>query len=200
MYEYANFARPQGAKDKKPRKRRAAAIAGGVLGGGALLGAGARYGGAALATRNAQSRLYNGPSAQNRRSNRVDRWKDMKMPINTARDAQSGGARGQLGRDVESLKGIGRRVRDYDYKGAPGRAWELTKAAPGRVGQSFKNAYSAATTGQGIGGMKGALARGKAVLGTGAGRAGAIGAGGLALGGAGLGIYKAIQNRRKNRK
>jgi hypothetical protein len=50
---YAEFARTKGAKDKGKRKSRAGMIAGGVAGAGAL-GAGIRYGGAALNYRKAQ--------------------------------------------------------------------------------------------------------------------------------------------------
>ena len=52
---YAEFARTKGAKDKEKRKSRAGLIAGGIAGAGTLA-AGARYGGAEIATRGAIAR------------------------------------------------------------------------------------------------------------------------------------------------
>lgn len=112
--ETIEFARKRGSRDKKKRKRKGMSTAAkvglgaaGVVGGAAAL----RYGGAAAKTALAQRRLYNGPAAMGKKANRVGGWKDMKMGVNTGRDAASGGARGQLGRDVQAVKNFGSKVK-----------------------------------------------------------------------------------------
>lgn len=138
MAEYEQITRGTTAefkrgKDKKKRKRRglgfyAGVGAAGTAGIGAL-GAAARYGGAAASTALAQRRLYNGAPGTNAKSNKIDGWKNMKMDVNTARNAASGGARGQLKRDVDSAKQLGSKIKNYDYKGIPGKLGNKAKAA-----------------------------------------------------------------------
>ena len=85
--KYAEFAE----KKKDNRRRNAMIGAGSVAGLGAI-----RYGGAAAKTALAQRRMYNGVGGKG--------LKGQKMSVNTAKDAMSGGARGQLGRDLKAVK------------------------------------------------------------------------------------------------
>lgn len=195
-YQAAEFRR---GKDKKKRKRRGALATAGMVAGGlagaAGLGAAARYGGAAASTALAQRRLYNGASVSNRKSNKLDDWKNMKMDVNTGRNAASGGAKGQLDRDVKAVKDFGSKVKNYDYKGIPGR-----------VGGAFQKTGDYASRGYQIGkgdakGIRG-VARGvmggaSAALGTKVGKiAAGLSAAGLAAG-AGYGAYRMMNKKKK---
>ena len=122
----AEFARK---KDKNNTARNVA------IGGASVAGAGGaiRYGGAAANTTLAQRRLYNGAAVMNRKSNRVNDWKNMKMNVNTASNAVSDGARGQLKRDVEALKGLPKTM-----KNAAGKAGRTARSYTGMVGNTVK--------------------------------------------------------------
>lgn len=181
----ADFARGRG-KDKKKRKSRAGLYAGigaGAVGLGGLGAAGMRYGKPEYDMRKAQKNF------------------DAKGYL-----AARGGAKGQFDRDVQSLKDMGDRVKNYDYKGAPGRAFDSVKAGGNRAKSAFETivgnaqSYGAAERGSATG-MKGF---GKAAIGglkgISATRAGKIGLGLAAAGtaaGAGYGIYKAMKKGKK---
>jgi hypothetical protein len=151
----ADFAR---GKDKKKRKSRAGLYAGigaGAVGLGGLGAAGMRYGKPEYDMRKAQKNF------------------DDKGYL-----AARGGAKGQFDRDVQSLKDMGDRVKNYDYKGAPGRAFDGIKGAAGKAGKfaSLRGQQAAALA---------TSAPGLAVLGAGL------------TAGAGYGIYKAYKKGKK---
>jgi hypothetical protein len=151
----ADFAR---GKDKKKRKSRAGLYAGigaGAVGLGGLGAAGMRYGKPEYDMRKAQKNF------------------DAKGYL-----AARGGAKGQFDRDVQSLKDMGDRVKNYDYKGAPGRAFDGIKGAAGKAGKfaSLRGQQAAALA---------TSAPGLAVLGAGLTAA------------AGYGIYKAMKKGKK---
>jgi hypothetical protein len=153
----ADFARGRG-KDKKKRKSRAGLYAGigaGAVGLGGLGAAGMRYGKPEYDMRKAQKNF------------------DAKGYL-----AARGGAKGQFDRDVQSLKDMGDRVKNYDYKGAPGRAFDGIKGAAGKAGKfaSLRGQQAAALA---------TSAPGLAVLGAGL------------TAGAGYGIYKAMKKGKK---
>ena len=153
----ADFARGRG-KDKKKRKSRAGLYAGigaGAVGLGGLGAAGMRYGKPEYDMRKAQKNF------------------DAKGYL-----AARGGAKGQFDRDVQSLKDMGDRVKNYDYKGAPGRAFDGIKGAAGKAGKfaSLRGQQAAALA---------TAAPGLAVLGAGL------------TAGAGYGIYKAYKKGKK---
>jgi len=153
----ADFARGRG-KDKKKRKSRAGLYAGigaGAVGLGGLGAAGMRYGKPEYDMRKAQKNF------------------DDKGYL-----AARGGAKGQFDRDVQSLKDMGDRVKNYDYKGAPGRAFDGIKGAAGKAGKfaSLRGQQAAALA---------TSAPGLAVLGAGL------------TAGAGYGIYKAYKKGKK---
>jgi len=153
----ADFARGRG-KDKKKRKSRAGLYAGigaGAVGLGGLGAAGMRYGKPEYDMRKAQKNF------------------DAKGYL-----AARGGAKGQFDRDVQSLKDMGDRVKNYDYKGAPGRAFDGIKGAAGKAGKfaSLRGQQAAALA---------KSAPGLAVLGAGL------------TAGAGYGIYKAMKKGKK---
>jgi hypothetical protein len=153
----ADFARGRG-KDKKKRKSRAGLYAGigaGAVGLGGLGAAGMRYGKPEYDMRKAQKNF------------------DAKGYL-----AARGGAKGQFDRDVQSLKDMGDRVKNYDYKGAPGRAFDGIKGAAGKAGKfaSLRGQQAAALA---------TSAPGLAVLGAGL------------TAGAGYGIYKAYKKGKK---
>jgi hypothetical protein len=170
-YQAAEFKR---GKDKKKRKRRGALatagmIAGGLAGAGALA-AGARYGGAEASTRLANRRLTKDMETYQDGNISNVKAKGQRVNINTMRNAQSGGAKGQLDRDVQAIKDFGSKVKNYDYKGIPGR-----------VSDAASRAYGA----------------GRAALGTTGGKIGAgLGAAAL-LGGAGYGAYRMMNKKKK---
>jgi hypothetical protein len=191
----ADFARGRG-KDKKKRKSRAGLYAGigaGAVGLAGLGAAGMRYGGAELSKRKQLDKL---------RKARVGA-----DDISSLGDEMAGrGAKGRFDRDVQSLKDMGDRVKNYDYKGAPGRAFDSVKAGGNRAKSAFETivgnaqSYGAAERGSATG-MKGF---GKAAIGglkgISATRAGKIGLGLAAAGtaaGAGYGIYKAMKKGKK---
>lgn len=176
MESDAEFARRRGSKDKTKRRSRLAnaGIAAGGLAGATALGAGARYGGAEISTRLAERRLYNGASPQNKSKNGLNDWKKMKMNVNTARNAASGGAKGQW-------------VRDKAYM----------QSVPGRLKASGTSAVNAFKGGKGIGGKLGGVFNSGKV-----GRYGMLGAGvatGGALVGGGIMGAKAYRNRKKKK-
>ena len=153
----ADFARGRG-KDKKKRKSRAGLYAGigaGAVGLGGLGAAGMRYGKPEYDMRKAQKNF------------------DVKGYL-----AARGGAKGQFDRDVQSLKDMGDRVKNYDYKGAPGRAFDSVKGAAGKASKfaSLRGQQAAALA---------TSAPGLAVLGAGL------------TAGAGYGIYKAYKKGKK---
>jgi hypothetical protein len=92
--------------------------------------------------------------------------------------AARGGAKGQFDRDVQSLKDMGDRVKNYDYKGAPGRAFDSVKGAAGKASKfaSLRGQQAAALA---------TSAPGLAVLGAATAAAG------------GYGIYKAYKKGKK---
>ncbi|GAA6622916.1 hypothetical protein [Scytonema sp. NUACC26] len=207
--QVANFGR---GKDKSKRKRRGAgfyAAAGAAgLAGAAAVGGAARYGGAAASTSLAKRRLTK--DFENYTDTNIGKMtaKGQKVNINTAKNAASGGARGQLDRDVAAVKSFGSKVKNYDYKGAPDRAWNAAKEVPGKIGASAKRAGTALTTKTGAGNTNaGVLREGANRLGNvwksgKVGKAGLIGAGALGaagLAGAGYGAYK-MMNRNKKKK
>ena len=172
----ADFVRSRG-KDKKKRKSRAGLYAGIGAGATGLAGAGAagiRYGGAEMATRKGRTE-----AAKNF---------DAKGYL-----AAGNGAKGRFDRDVQAVKDMGDRVKNYDYKGVPGRAFDSMKSAgssvknydykgiPGKLGNAAKEGFSKAKGFAGTTGCK-----------VGLGLAGA----GL-VGGAGYGIYKAMKKGKK---
>jgi hypothetical protein len=170
-YQAAEFKR---GKDKKKRKKRglgfyAGVGAGGLTGAGALA-AGARYGGAELGSRKAGKELSDlrmktglGGSVDPNESQRLAR----KM---------RGGAKGQLNRDVQAVKDFGSKVKNYDYKGIPGRVGEAAKNVAGKAGNAWMNSY----------GKLGLLGGGLATAGT-------LGA----LGAAGYGAYRMMNKKKK---
>ena len=187
-------------KDKSTRKKRGLLAnigigAAGVAGAGTL-GAGVRYGSAAAKSALAQRALYNGAG------------KKTSMGINTARDAVSGGARGQLMRDVEGVKGLGSRAVRTGASGLElGKAAiKNPKAAAAFLGQKVRNAGTNAAM-LGRDGFANASEAGKRVGGDVAKAYSKIGAGKLALGiggaaalgAAGYGGYKLLQNRKKKK-
>ena len=153
----ADFARGRG-KDKKKRKSRAGLYAGigaGAVGLAGLGAAGMRYGKPEYDMRKAQKNF------------------DDKGYL-----AARGGAKGQFDRDVQSLKDMGDRVKNYDYKGAPGRAFDSVKGAAGKASKfaSLRGQQAAALA---------TSAPGLAVLGAATAAAG------------GYGIYKAYKKGKK---
>jgi hypothetical protein len=187
----ADFAR---GKDKKKRKSRAGLYAG--LGAGAgLAGIGTRYAGAEISSRMGSKYL--------------DRPQDKMTAqgyLKARKAAESGGGGELFNRDIKAVKDLGGRVKNYDYKGAPGRAFDSVKAGGNRAKSAFETivgnaqSYGAAERGSATG-MKGF---GKAAIGglkgISATRAGKIGLGLAAAGtaaGAGYGIYKAMKKGKK---
>jgi hypothetical protein len=158
----ADFARGRG-KDKKKRKSRAGLYAGigaGAVGLGGLGAAGMRYGKPEYDMRKAQKNF------------------DAKGYL-----AARGGAKGQLGRDVQSLKDMGNRAKSA-FETIVGNAQSYGAAERGSA-TGMKGFGKAA-----IGGLKGISAT----------RAGKIGLGLAAAGtaaGAGYGIYKAMKKGKK---
>jgi hypothetical protein len=163
----ADFARGRG-KDKKKRKSRAGLYAGigaGAVGLGGIGAAGVRYGGAELSRRKQLDKL---------RKARVG-----SDDISSLGDEMAGrGAKGKFDRDVQSLKDMGSKIKNYDYKGAPGRAFDGIKGAAGKAGKfaSLRGQQAAALA---------TSAPGLAVLGAGL------------TAGAGYGIYKAMKKGKK---
>jgi hypothetical protein len=160
----ADFAR---GKDKKKRKSRAGLYAG--IGAGALaLGAPAvRYGGAEVMSRMAGNKMKKSGKARH-----------PELLYGKGYSESGGGAKGALGRDVQSVKDMGNRV-----KGAAGSAFDKVKNAdykgmPGKFGSmASRRAQQAAALAT--------SAPGLAVLGAGAAAAG------------GYGIYKAMKKGKK---
>lgn len=170
----ANFKR---GKDKKKRKSRTGMIAAGIAGAGAVGGAGVRYG------RQAMDFRGQGKAKSQASQMRIDKA------------IAGGGAKGQLDRDIESVKK------------APGKLFNSLKEAPGKAKASGERALKAATTKTGAGNTsKGMLREPISRLGNvfksgKVGKAAVIGAGlggAAAVGGAGYAAYKAMK-KRKNR-
>jgi hypothetical protein len=164
----ADFARGRG-KDKKKRKSRAGLYAGigaGAVGLGGLGAAGMRYGGAEIGKKTADSRLSK------------DMYRSQSAKLKDDILSRSGGAKEVFDRDVQSLKDMGSKIKNYDYKGAPGRAFDGIKGAAGKAGKfaSLRGQQAAALA---------TSAPGLAVLGAGL------------TAGAGYGIYKAMKKGKK---
>lgn len=177
----ADFARSRGSKDKKKRKSRAGLYAG--IGAGALaLGAPAvRYGGAEIGKRTADSRLSK------------DMYRSQSAKLKDDILSRSGGAKGALDRDVQAVKDMGDRVKNYDYKGVPGRAFDSMKSA----GSSVKNYDYKGIPGKLGNAAKEGFSKAKGFAGTTGGKVGLGLAGAGLVGGAGYGIYKAMKKGKK---
>lgn len=188
----AEFARRKGAKDKKKRMSRGtmAAIGAGSLAGAGAIGAGIRYGGAELRSRKAGKELA-GLREKAGLGGTVDSAESQRL----ARQMR-GGAKGRFRADVQAAKDLGSRIKNYDYKGTPGRAWESAK----RAGKALQTKSGVGDTNAGwlrepVNRLGNVWKSGKA------GQAGLVGAGLLgasAVAGGGYAAYKALK-KRKNR-
>lgn len=213
--EMATFGR---GKDKKKRKSRGALIAGGVAAGAVGAGAAARYGGAeasraiarkratGLSTKaNEAEQAYK--KAQGAALDGVDdggkafaaRNKAYGAASKNAKVMRSGGAKGQLKRDVNALRGI-----KLGKKRTVGSALDVIGGSLKQVGQATKGGFRKGKLGEtgakrALGGVKGAVRGAWSAGKTGKGAvigAGLLGAGALA--GAGYGAYK-LANRKKKK-
>jgi hypothetical protein len=178
----ADFARSRGSKDKKKRKSRAGLYAG--IGAGALaLGAPAvRYGGAEVMSRMAGNKMKKSGKARH-----------PELLYGKGYSESGGGAKGALDRDVQAVKDMGDRVKNYDYKGVPGRAFDSMKSA----GSSVKNYDYKGIPGKLGNAAKEGFSKAKGFAGTTGGKVGLGLAGAGLVGGAGYGIYKAMKKGKK---
>lgn len=179
---YAEFARTKGAKDKGKRKSRAGMIAGGVAGAGAL-GAGVRYGGAAASTALAQRAIDKGKMSQ-------------KNSKGLLRRAGSGGARGQLARDLEYAKNLPKGVASGVAGSKAGRyvSNKADSVAKSKLGQGVASKYA---------GLKDVLTKERGTnkyIGKTLGGRITRGGGLLAAAGGTAAVLSYLKNRKKNKK
>lgn len=160
-------------KDKMKRHRKGM-IAGGVAAGLGAAGIAGRYSG-----------------GFDKAKIMLDRSRGKATKIGDIR-ASKVGPKKRFGRDIESLKSTASKVKGYDYKGVPKRVGEYVKGAPKRAGNAINRATEVAK-GAGDKLIK-AAGEHKVIAG-----GGALAGVGL-LGGAGYAAYKAMKNRKKNKR